>query len=358
MWQGAVAAFGRNGWLGGLALFAAMLGGGPTVRAESQAFSLYDFQFEDGTILPELRIAYETQGTLSPAHDNTIVLLHDTGADHHAFDAVIGPGKLFDTDKYFIVAADAIGGGESSSPVDGKGQDFPRYTIRDMMNAEYALVSKGLGLKRVKAVVGRSMGAFLALEWAVQHPDMPRSVVLLAPSPRSDANFQVVVDLMISTVALDPEWDGGRYARNPVEGLRRAGMIYFPWAVSADYLNQISPRQLAKESEATAKSFADWDANSLVLRYAACRGHDVAAPFADDMNAALARATMPVLLLPSASDRLIGSAGARRLRAGLPHATYAEIPSELGHRAIVAPPGTREGDFIAHAIRAFLAEPK
>lgn len=358
MWQRGTAALRGRGWLRGLALLAALsCGAGPT-RAESQVFSLYDFQFEDGTVLPELRIAYETQGTLSPARDNAIVLLHDTVADHHAFDAVVGPGKLFDTDKYFVVAADAIGGGESSSPVDGTGQDFPRYTIRDMMNAEYALVSKGLGLKQVKTIVGRSMGAFVALEWAVQHPDMPRSVVLLAPTPRTDANYRIVVDLMISTVALDPEWDGGRYAHNPVEGLRRAGMIYFPWSVSADYLNQISPRQLAQESEATAKSFADWDANSLVLRYAACRGHDVAVPFADDMNAALARATMPVLLLSSASDRLIGSAGAKRLRAGLPHAIYAEIPSELGHRAIVAAPGSREADFIAHGIRAFLADPK
>ncbi len=346
---------GGAGWIGALAFGAAALWGAAPALADAQAFSLYDFRFEDGSVLPELRIAYETHGTLSAARDNAIVLLHDTIADHHAFDALTGPGKLFDTDKYFVIAADAIGGGESSSPIDGRGQDFPRYTIRDMMNAEYALVAKGLGLSRVRAMVGRSMGAFIALEWAVQHPEMAGSLVLLAPTPRSDANFQVVIDLMISTVALDGEWDGGRYAHNPVEGLRRAGMIYFPWSVSTDYLNRISPRQLAQESEATAKSFAEWDANSLVLRYAACRGHDVSAPFAEKMDTALARAAMPVLLLPSGSDRLIGLAGARRLRAGLPQATYAEIPSELGHRAIAAPPGSPEADFIAQAIRAFLA---
>jgi homoserine O-acetyltransferase len=131
-------------------------------------------------------------------------------------------------------------------------------------------------------------------------------------------------------------------------------MIYFPWAVTADYLNQIPSRQLAQESETLAKDFAAWDANALVLRYAACRAHDIAAPFAEDMGAALARVTMPVLLLPSASDRLLGLAGARRLRAGLPRATYAEIPTQLGHRAIAALSGTPEGDFIDHAIRAFL----
>jgi homoserine O-acetyltransferase len=354
MHRGSTFAAGRDGWLGGLALLVLIFGIADAARAETQMFVTYDFQFADGTILPELRIAYETQGQLTPAHDNAIVLLHDTLGDRHAFDALVGPGKTFDTAKYFVIAADAIGGGESSSPIDGPGQDFPRYTIRDMMEAEYAMVTRGLGLTRLRAIVGRSMGAFVALEWAVQHPDMPKSLVLLGPAPQSEANFQVVVDLMISAVALDPEWDGGHYAHNPVEGLRHAGMIYFPWTVTADYLNQLSPRQRAQESDGLAKAFADWDANALVLRYAACRTHDVAAPFAEDMDSALARVTMPVLLLPAAGDRLLGLGGARRLRAGLPRATYAEIPTQLGHRAIMAPPGTPEGDFIDHAIRAFL----
>jgi homoserine O-acetyltransferase len=354
MHGGSTFATGRDGWLRGLALLVLIFGAAGSARAETQMFVTYDFQFADGTILPELRIAYETQGRLTPARDNAIVLLHDTLGDHHAFDTLIGPGKTFDTAKYFVIAADAIGGGESSSPLDGKGQDFPRYTIRDMMEAEYTMVTHGLGLSRVRAIVGRSMGAFIALEWAVQHPDMPKSLVLLGPSPKSEANFQVVVDLMISAVTLDPEWDGGHYEHNPVEGLRHAGMIDFPWTVTADYLNQLSARQLAQESEGLAKGFADWDANSLVLRYAASRSYNVAAPFAEDMDAALARVTMPALLLPAAGDRLLGLAGARQLRAGLPHATYAEIPTQLGHRAIMALPGTPEGDFIDHAIRAFL----
>jgi len=348
-------AFGCCRWLGGLAMLVLGLCLPGGLRAETQVFSLYDFPLEDGTVLPELRIAYDIQGTLSPAQDNAIVLLHDTITDRHAFDATIGPGKTFDTGKYYVITADAIGGGESSSPADGTGQDFPRYTIRDMMEAEYALVSRALGLTRLRAVVGRSMGAFIALEWGIRHPDMAQSLVLLAPSPKSEANFQVVVDLMTSAVALDPGWDGGHYTRNPVEGLRHAGMIYYPWAVTAEYLERISSHHLAKEVEATATEFADWDANALVLRYAACRAHDVSAPFAGDMNAALARVAAPVLLLPSASDRLIGLAGAQRLRAGLARATYAEIPSDLGHRAIVALPGTPTGDFIDRAIRNFLA---
>ena len=159
---------------------------------------------------------------------------------------------------------------------------------------------------------------------------------------------------MTSAVALDPDWNGGHYERNPVEGLRHAGMTYYPWSVSAAYLDQISSTQLARESEAAARSFAAWDANSLVLRFAACRGHDVAAPFDGDLDAALAHATMPVLLLPSASDRLIGAAEGQRLRTALSRASYVEIPGDLGHRAIAAAPGSPEARFVEQALRSFL----
>ncbi|MBV9687750.1 MAG: alpha/beta fold hydrolase, partial [Alphaproteobacteria bacterium] len=270
-----------------------------TARAEPQIFNAYDFEFEEGSVLPELRVAYETRGKLNAGRDNAILLLHGTSGNRHSFDATIGPGKTFDTDKNFVITVDAIGGGDSSSPKDGLGQDFPRYTIRDIMAAQHALVTRGLELTTLRAVAGTSMGSFVALEWGVHHPEMVRSLILLLPSPKSEPNFQLAVDLMASVIALDPEWQGGRYTRNPVEGLRLAGMAYYPWTVSASYLNGLPANQLAKEIEDAARSFADWDANSLVLRYAADRAHDVSAPFGGDMAAALAQITAPTLILPS-----------------------------------------------------------
>src|SRR5260370_15650758 len=131
---------------------------------------------------------------------------------------MIGPGKTFDTDKNFVITVDAIGGGDSSSQKDGLGQDFPRYTIRDMMVAQHALVTRGLELTTLRAVGGSSMGSFEALEWGIHHPELVRSLILLVPSPRAEANFQLTVDLMTSVIALDPEWQGGRYAPNPADG--------------------------------------------------------------------------------------------------------------------------------------------
>jgi homoserine O-acetyltransferase len=327
----------------------------PAVATEF--FTLPDFAFEDGSVLPDLRIAYDTQGTLSPAHDNAILLMPGATGDRHAFDPLIGPGKMFDTDHYFVITIDPIGGGESASPADGMGQDFPRYTIRDMMEAEQALVSKGLGIARLRALVGLSMGSFVALEWGIHHPESVASLILLAPSPKADAGFRLTIDLISATIALDPEWQGGRYTHNPVEGLRHAGMLLYPWVVSSAYLERSSARDLAKDLDEAASAFGAWDANSLVLRFAAYRAHDVAAPYEGDLRAALARVAAPALLLASASDRLVGIAGARRIRDGIPQPTYVEIPSDLGHRAVRAPPGTAEGDIIDRQVRGFLATP-
>src|SRR5215469_16214336 len=338
-------------------LFCALaLGAAVAARAETQTFLAYDFEFENGAVLPELRVAYETHGNLAPGRDNAILLLHGASGDRHAFDPAIGPGKTFDTNKYFVITVDAIGGGGSSSPKDGLGQDFPRYTIRDMMAAQHALVSRGLELATLRAVGGSGMGSFASLEWGIHHPEMVRSLILLLPSPKAGPNFQLAIDLMTAAIALDPAWAGGRYTHNPVEGLRLAGMVHYPWVVSPPYLDRLPPSRLARELEESARSSGSWDANSLVLRYGASRAHDIATPFAGDMTDALSQVAAPALILPSASDRLLGLDGARRIRDGVKHATYAEIPTDLGHRAGRAAPETPEGHFIDQQIRTFLSK--
>src|SRR5262249_54097195 len=208
--------------------------------APAQIFTLNDFPFEDGSVLPDVHIAYETQGTLAPTRDNAILLMPGAVADRHAFDPLIGPGNLFATDRQFIITLAPLGRGESSSPAEGMGQDFPRYTIRDMMEAQQALVTKRLGITRLRALVGLSMGSFVALEWGIHHPESVASLILLAPSPKADAGFQLTIDLISGTIALDPEWQGGAYSRNPVEGLRHAGRLFYPWAVTPAYLDRIT----------------------------------------------------------------------------------------------------------------------
>ncbi len=160
---------------------------------------------------------------------------------------------------------------------------------------------------------------------------------------------------MISVIALDPEWHGGRYTHNPVEGLRLAGMLYYPWVVSASYLDRLPAKTLAKEVD---------EAPAPLAIGTPTRWSCAMPPAARTTSRRLSAATWPqrsrrsprrLSILPSATDRLLGIDGARRIRDGVKSATYAEIPTDLGHRAARPAPGTPETDFIDRQIRAFLA---
>ncbi len=201
------------------------------------------------------------------------------------------------------------------------------------------------------------MGAFIALEWAIHHPTQMQGLVLIGAEPESRGQLPA---------RASTSDDLGGHARPRVawralrpqpgkDGLRRAGIVYYPWEVSSAYLERIPAKRLGEEMEDMAKSFAGWDANSLVFRYAACREHDVSVPFNGDMAAALGQVRAPVLILASTSDRLLGPYGARRIRDGVRHATYVEVPSDMGHRALGPNSESDEEVYIERAVEKFLA---
>jgi homoserine O-acetyltransferase len=296
--------------------------------------SIPDFAFERGGRLAELRVGFATHGSLNRARTNAVLVTHGTSANRHTYDVYIGPGRAFDTERYFVIAVDAIGGGTSSSPKDGLGPDFPRYTIRDMVRAQHHLLTEGLKLSSLVAVGGPSMGAFQALEWGIQHPGFAQGLLLIVPAARAPANIKAVIDTMIEVVKLDPEWNGGRYASNPVEGLRRAGMVFGTWFLSDLYLESLrTPEQYEAALMVMANAFTQWDAVSWMWRYLATREHDVSAPFGGDMAGALRRVTARTLVMPGATDRVLPTFGARELHEGIPGAVLVEIPSVLGHMA-------------------------
>lgn len=292
-----------------------------------------EFRFECGATLRDMKVGYTTQGALNRTKDNAVLVTHGTSANRHTFDTYIGPGKAFDTDRYFVIAVDAIGGGTSSSPKDGLGTDFPRYTIRDMVKAQHDLAIRGLGLPGLLATGGSSMGAFQALEWGIHHPDFVRGLLLLVPAARAPANIKAVIDTMYEVVQLDPDWNDGRYTRNPTRGLAAAGMIFSTWFVSDAYLETLDTAAYQDALTIMAKAFVQWDAVSLMWRYLASREHDVSRPFGGDMKKALGLVRAKTLVMPSAADRVLPLFGAHELRDGIPGAIYKEIPSILGHMA-------------------------
>jgi homoserine O-acetyltransferase len=171
-------------------------------RVSTQYAEFEGITLESGVFLGPLTVAYETYGTLSPEKDNAVLIVHALSGDAHAagvdakgrlgwWDAMIGPGKGIDTNKYFVISSNCLGGCQgttgppSINPETGKpyGKSFPRVTIGDMVSVQAMLVER-LGIKRVHNVIGGSMGGMQALEWAVRFPDLVKSAVVVAATAR------------------------------------------------------------------------------------------------------------------------------------------------------------------------------
>lgn len=334
------------------------LAAGSALAQEAKVHIIPDFLFEDGGQLSNMKVGYDTYGELNAARDNAILVLHGASQGRNGYKQFIGPGKAFDTDKYFVITVDAIGGGASSKPADGLGANFPRYSIRDMVRAQHHLLTKGLQLNKLLALGGPSMGSMQALEWGIHYPDFAKGLLLIVPSARSDRHVQSVFDAVIAAIQLDRRWVDGDYSENPVDGIVAAGMIYFPWLYSDEYLNSIADdAQFHQAERAFGTAWAKhWDARSLIYRYRATMAHDVSKPYGGDMRAALRRIKARTLVMPGATDRTLPVYMAREIQRGVADSKYVEIPSAQGHIACCsANEESEEYAFVSKQIREFLA---
>src|SRR5262245_35858283 len=204
-------------------------------------------RLDSGATLAPITLAYETYGELSLARDNAILLLHALSGDAHAagrhtladrkpgwWDAMVGPGRPFDTDRYFVICSNVIGGCQGSTgpssidPATGRpyGARFPVVTVADMVRAQARLLDQ-LGIRQLLAVAGGSMGGFQALEWATAYPDRVRGAILLATSARSSVQTLAWNAIGRRAIMSDPRWRGGDYysSEPPTDGLAVARMI-------------------------------------------------------------------------------------------------------------------------------------
>lgn len=326
------------------------------VWAQTEAVYTIDrFSFENGGEITGMKVGYVTWGRLNDAKDNAILLLPGSSNGRHFADAHIGPGKTYDTNKYFVVCVDPIGGGNSSSPRDGLGNAFPKYTIRDMVRAQHELITGGLGLTRLLAVSGPSMGSFQALEWGINYPDFVTGLILIVPAARMDRHFAPVMDAFETVIRLDPKYRDGKYTENPADGIRAAALIFFPWVLSDEYLATLNDAGYKRAKNAIGEAWVkEWDANSLLWRFNASSTYDASKPFGGNMKKALGRVKARVLLLYSSTDRTVPGYLTRELYQGLKDASCVEIPSIRGHMAGVMPPGTAEYVFVSEKVKTFL----
>ncbi|MDI2126586.1 homoserine O-acetyltransferase MetX [Yinghuangia seranimata] len=325
-------------------------------------------RLECGAELPDVRVAYETWGTPAPDLSNAVLVLHALTGDSHVagdagpgfptagwWDGLVGPGRVLDTDRWFVVAPNVLGGcrgttGPASPAPDGRpwGSRFPRLTIRDQVAAETAFANT-LGVGRWAAVVGGSMGGMRALEWAVTHPHRVGALFLVACGAAASAEQIAWCATQTHAVRGDPGWHGGDYHHLPPDagpwrGLGLARRIaHITYRSEAELQARFGrdrqpddapPGRYAVESyldHHAAKLTARFDAGSYVVLTEAMNSHDVGRGRGGVADA-LARITAPTTVAAVSSDRLYPPAQQRALAATIPTAGPLRwVDSPYGH---------------------------
>jgi homoserine O-acetyltransferase len=298
---------------------------------------------ERGDQLPNVRIAYETFGTLNAARDNAVLILHTLTGDSHVlgeagaghptagwWSGIVGPGNWIDTERWFVVAPNMLGGcqgstGPASSAPDGTewGARFPFVTIRDQVAAQVAF-SDAIGITTWAAVIGGSMGGMQALEWAVGYPERVERVGILAAPESSNADQIALNTVQVDAIHLDPKFADGDYygaedGDGPYRGLalaRRMALLNYRSPTELNdrfqrsWQSGISP--LGGGGRYAVESYLDFhgnkftrrfDANSYITLVNAMNSHDIGRD-RGGVAAALARVTARALVLGIDTDRL------------------------------------------------------
>ena len=330
----------------------------PSVLLQGQEGScdIGAFEFEGGGRIDHMKVGFVTHGRLNNRRDNAVLLLPGTTNTRHSADGYIGPGNAFDTEHHFVIAFEAIGSGTSSKPSDGLDSRFPAYNIRDLVRAQHRAVTGFFGLDRVAAVAGASMGAFQALEWAIAYPAFMRSAVLIVPAARAGTIFSSVVATAQEVLQLDARWGQPMADMRELAALRVAMRIYFPWTVTDSYLERMPPELIEREIQVAIERSAQWHPWDYLLRYQASASHDVARPFDGDLARALQQVRARTLILPTSSERLLGTQSGAQLKRHIAAARLVEVPTDRGHLGWRAIEGARASRVIAEETSRFLQE--
>jgi homoserine O-acetyltransferase/O-succinyltransferase len=302
--RGAVAAaalLAAAGWLGGAALAAEY------PKPTEGDYVIRDFKFASGESLPELRIHYYALG--APRRDahgvvrNAVLIMHGTTGSGAQFlqpifaGELFGPGELLDAARYFIVLPDGIGHGKSSKPSDGLRAHFPQYGYRDMVQAQFLLLTQGLKINHARLIMGTSMGGMQTWMWGEEHPDFMDALMPLASLPTQiSGRNRVFRRLVIDAIRNDPAWQGGNYRTQP-PSLRTA--IEMLWLMSSNpVLREQEAPTLARADQVidayVEEGMRTHDANDVLYAFAASRDYDP--------GPELERIQAPLLAVNSADD--------------------------------------------------------
>jgi len=345
-----------------------------------------------GMALSPFSIAYQTYGELNAEKSNAILLCHALTGDQHVanahpltgkpgwWSALVGPGRPFDTDKYFIICSNVLGGcmgttgPASTNPATGKpfGLDLPMVTIADMVRAQAMLIDR-LGIETLFCVAGGSMGGMQVLQWAATYPERVFSAMPIATAARHSSQNIAFHEVGRQAIMADPDWRGGRYLEQglrPSKGLAVARMAAHITYLSEEALQRKFGRKLQDRAGPTFSFDADFqvenylryqgstfvdrfDANSYLYVTRACDYFDLAQDYGGSLALAFRHSKTRFCVVAFTSDWLYTTAESRAivhaLNAGGASVSFVEISTDKGHDAFLLD----EPDFIA-TTRGFL----
>jgi homoserine O-acetyltransferase len=311
-----------------------------TPASGAQQFAeLGDLKLRGGGVIRDFRIGYRTRGTLDAERSNAVLWPTWLGGRTQDQLNYVGPGKLVDSSKYFVILVDSIGDGVTTSPSNSKSQPlaaFPEFSLRDMVEAEYRLVTETLGLRRLHAVVGTSMGGMQAFEWAVAHPDALDAAVPMFGSPQPASPDRLWLTAQIDALKLDPAWKDGRSAGPMNRGFALAQEIDAMVSTTPEYrAAHTAPKdfaafmsELAEDGKGDGKKAADQ-----IRQRQAILAHDIPAEFGITLEEAAGRVRAKLLVVVAAQDHAVNPAPALAFAAAL-GAPTATIVSSCGHMSV------------------------
>jgi homoserine O-acetyltransferase/O-succinyltransferase len=330
-------------------------------------FVLHNFHTESGVTLPEAKIVYGTYGHLNADGSNAVLLPSHYMANMHGYTWLIGPGKALDPTRQFLIATELFGNGRSSSPSNTPepfhGPRFPVTNIRDNVEAVHQLLAHELGVRHLEAVIGFSMGAQQAFQWAVSYPDYMDRVVATSGTAKTYGHGIVRLESQIAALTADEAFKGGDYTAEPEKGIQAFSLVWTAWLFSQEWWRQ----ELWRTEEPVGTTFAQVvqhyrtnfipgaDANDLILQMRTWEQNDVGSTpgVGGDEQKALRSIKAQVLYMPSATDLYFPVTDARYEAQFIPHCTLLPIPSLWGHPA-GAGASPADEKFLNERIAAFL----
>jgi len=334
---------------------------------------------KSGAVLPQFDLVYETYGKLNAEQSNAVLICHALSGTHHVagkyseddkypgwWDNLIGPGKPLDTNTFFVIGVNNLGGchgstGPSSiNPTNGQpwGAQFPVVTVEDWV-ASQAMLADYLGIKQLAAVVGGSLGGMQALQWTLAYPDRVRHALVIASAPNLTAQNMAFNEVARQAIITDPEFHGGDYYAHgvvPKRGLRIARMLGHITYLSDDAMGAKFGRKLKDsirysfDAEFEMESYlryqgdkfaGEFDANTYLRMTRALDYYDPAMAFDNDLSAALKNVQARFLVVSFTSDWRFSPARSREIVKALLDnertVSYAEVTAAHGHDAFLMP---------------------